>query len=561
MKLTEENKERLTELLAMDAKEFSDEQKSEFESLKSLAEADGVELETLKASGDTEVSEEKLSEIITKAVGQAVANNGMDNSNVVEALKEVISENGKSALTADKVQEVIKEHLGGNDESQKALVSAITKSIPKDYITESQLSKAFADFASSVKADSKMVHPEPYAMEFPIAHRSGNISVAEKQLLNICVGKVSGERKEEMRAKGLEVPTSMNSGISEDQLRHAQEAGMRKIKSARHSAMTGKAITTGAAGSGLELIPSDLSSELLTRLYLESQIAAEFVAGEIDMPTDNFTFPLTTTRTQFYLGSEAPGSDPTSSEPGTDNVTLAAKKLIGVSEYSYEADEDAIVSVLPIMLSNLSSGAADALEGALINGDTAGTHQDSDIGAGHHAKLFNGFRKYAQGGSLTSTLSGGITAANIAGMRKVMGKYGIRPQDLMIVTGPQGYNDLVQLEETLTFEKVGNQGAARILTGEAGSIYGIRIVVSSQVREDVNASGVYDGVTTDNGTILLVHKPSWIMGVRRGFTVEVDTDIKRQLNCVVASFRRSFMPMEIPSATIPSVVAGVGYTA
>lgn len=560
MKLTDQDKDRLKELLSVDAKEFTPEQKEEFETLKAAAEADGIELETLK-QGDTEVSEEKLAEIITKAVGDAVSQNGMDSSNVVEALKEVIAEKGKNSLTADKVQEVIKEHIGGNAESQKALVASVTAAIPKDYITEGQLAKAFEKFASTVKADSKMVHPEPYQMEYPIAHRSGNLSVAEKQLLNICSAKVSHERKEEMRAKGQEVPTSMNDGITADQLRHAQVAGANKIKSARNSAMRGKAITTAGVGSGFELIPSDLSSELLTRLYLDSQIAAEFVAGEIDMPTDNFTFPLTTTRTQFYVGSEAPGSDPTSSEPGTDDVTLSAKKLIGVSEYSYEADEDSIIAVLPLMLSNLSMGAADALEGALINGDNAGTHQDSDVGAGNHAKLFNGFRKYAQGGSLTSTLSGGITAANIAGMRKQMGKYGIRPQDLMLVTGPQGYNDLVQLEETLTFEKVGNQAAARILTGEAGSIYGIRIVVSSQVREDLNAGGVHDGVTTDNGTVLLVHKPSWIMGVRRGFTVEVDTDIKRQINCVVASFRRSFMPMEVPSLTIPSVVAGVGYTA
>jgi hypothetical protein len=131
----------------------------------------------------------------------------------------------------------------------------------------------------------------------------------------------------------------------------------------------------------------------------------------------------------------------------------------------------------------------------------------------------------------------------------------------MLIVGPQGYNDIVALDETLTFEKVGSQSAARILTGEAASIYGIRIVISSQIREDLNASGVYDGVTDTKGSILLVHRPSWLVGVKRGMTVEVDVDKKRQINSVIASFRRAFIPKETPSATLPSVVLGYNYDA
>jgi hypothetical protein len=194
-----------------------------------------------------------------------------------------------------------------------------------------------------------------------------------------------------------------------------------------------------------------------------------------------------------------------------------------------------------MLLENMSSGAADALEGAIINGDITATHQDSDIHAvaGHHAKLFRGLRKHCIAGVSRLITTGGLSAANIAAMRKQMGKYGIRPRDLMLVVGPAGYNKIVTLDETLTFEKVGNTAAARILTGEAASIYGIRIVVSSQVREDLNATGVYDGTTTTNGSALLVHRPSWLQGVRRGFTVEVDVDKKRQINSVIASFRRA----------------------
>jgi hypothetical protein len=87
------------------------------------------------------------------------------------------------------------------------------------------------------------------------------------------------------------------------------------------------------------------------------------------------------------------------------------------------------------------------------------------------------------------------------------------------------------------------------------------IIPSAQCREDVNASGVYDATTTTKGTILLVHKPSWAMGVRRGFMVESFRDVIKQQNTVVASFRRAMTPYETPGATCPILAIGYNYTA
>ena len=198
----------------------------------------------------------------------------------------------------------------------------------------------------------------------------------------------------------------------------------------------------------------------------------------------------------------------------------------------------------------------------MINGDTSGTHQDSDIESvsAHASKAFKGFRKYAIAGSLNVDLSaGGITAMNIGALRKSMGKYGVRTQDLILVTGVKGYNDIVQLDETLTADKV--NGAARILTGNAPSIFGVRVVTSAAVREDLNASGVYQSSDGGLGSIFLIHKPSFLLGTRRGFTVEVHQDKQTQLNYVIASFRRAFMPKETPSSsTIQSVAMGYNYS-
>jgi len=49
------------------------------------------------------------------------------------------------------------------------------------------------------------------------------------------------------------------------------------------------------------------------------------------------------------------------------------------------------------------------------------------------------------------------------------------------------------------------------------------------------------------------------VGVKRGFTVEVEQDKKAQVNYVIASFRRDFIAKETPSATEPLIVAGYNF--
>jgi len=134
------------------------------------------------------------------------------------------------------------------------------------------------------------------------------------------------------------------------------------------------------------------------------------------------------------------------------------------------------------------------------------------------------------------------------------------PKQLLIIAGPLAYNDLILLPETLTAEKAGGTQNARIFTGVAPSVFGIDIVPSAAVREDLNATGVYDGITTTKGSILIVYKPAWIAGVRRGFMLETFRDVQKQVNCVVASFRRAFAPMESLANTKAAAI-GFNWTA
>lgn len=557
MKLTNAQRKRLAALLKKTALEITAAEVAELATLKALAATEGVtldakfceEAEKLADEGDAVLTDDQVKSLVQDGLRAALAEKGIDQGAILKA----IEDGNKGHVTADAVKSAVEIAIKGvntgvSQADMTAAVKAAVEEAQKSAITSKELANAFAEsmktFMEANAQTGKNVFPDNnFVGAETIEHRAGNLTVAQKELLNVIVGK------------------AQNDGIADNTFKRATAAGAKAISGFRQMGV--KALTTGGAATGAELIPVDLSSDLQMRLYLESQLAAAMVSQEINMPTDSYKLPLKTTRTDFYVGSEAPGSDPTGSQPGTGNIVLDASKLIGVADYSYEADEDSIVPILPMLQDDLASGAAAALEGALINGDTTATHMDSDYAAitGHHAKLLKGLRKLANAGScLSSWAAGNVSAANILAALKLMKKYGVKRSDVILVCGPNDYNSIVGLAETLTAEKVGNPAFARILTGAAGVIYGVPIIVSEACRENLNATAVYDGVTTNRGSVLFVHKPSWYLGVRRGFTIETDQDKKKQTKSVIASFRRAFMPKETPSTTVPIVMQGYAHT-
>lgn len=548
----------LNELLAQDPLSLTDEDKSH---LSHLIEKHGNAFAAKAVATETPAEEVLNSDEVKNLVISALSQVGLDSATVTK-IKSSLNES-KSGITFSDVETAVAKAVSDAQSEQKNLLTEMTKSFfaqnqaANTQISKDQLDSTLKTFAENIKSPSRHEFSEQGDSAFPIEHRTGNLTVGQKQLLNLCMMNIT----EDALAQGKSVrPTSMDDGITKAQLGAAEINGERQARNVRKAVVYGQKqnILSDAQGFGLELVNTTLSSDLLSRLYIESVLSAEFAGQEIVMPTNPFLLPLTTTRPTFLVGSQ--GGAAGSTDVGTVNTTLTAVKLIGQIGYSYESDEDSIIAILPMLQEQLGASAADALESAMINGDTTATHQDSDIEsvANHASKAFKGFRKYAIAGSLNVDLSaGGITAMNIGALRKSMGKYGVRTQDLILVTGVKGYNDIVQLDETLTADKV--NGAARILTGNAPSIFGVRVVTSAAVREDLNASGVYQSSAGEFGSIFLIHKPSFLLGTRRGFTVEVHQDKQTQLNYVIASFRRAFMPKETPSTTVSSVAMGYNY--
>lgn len=504
--------------------------------------------------------------------GQKDGGEGGDNEVTGEQLQKMIRDGMKSVLEEhnqgtglevdqEQLKTVIKEVM----EEQKADSTKMTKEQAQEQFTEiakgvvkrqdeilKREKKAAHDTEGSEgKSQSRIILPGDKGftegeykrfIERPVSWTKGNLPVHGKQLMN----------------RMLERP--INEGIDEKELKMAQDLGDRILSNARSKGA--KALTSTGSTTGDELVPTDLASELLRRLYLDSSLAQLMMAQEVEMPTNPFEYPITTTRPKFqHESSENTGSHTT--DPGTNNVTLNAKKLIAEVEFSYELDEDAIVPVLAMVQSLLAEAGVADLESALINGDTSAAHQDSDTdGETKPAEgAFDGFRKLALGQAATKLdiSSGGISRANLAALLKKMGKYGKRPRDMAFILGVKAHTDFLNLDDVVTTDKRGSD--ATLVTGNLPSLWNIPIVVSESQREDLNASGVYDNTTTTQGNILLANLRRFLLGNRRGFMIETDRDVRKQQQVIVASFRKAFEPIEATSATATNVVIGYNYTA
>jgi HK97 family phage major capsid protein len=304
-----------------------------------------------------------------------------------------------------------------------------------------------------------------------------------------------------------------------------------------------KAMATGSSGSGSQWIPTDFSSQLIEEVKTERRLPAAFMS--MDMPSNPFKIPgksdTSTSRLASSENTAVSGSNPT-----TVNVTLDAVKLMTYIQISTEMSEDAVVAILPILRKDIVDSLVDAEENAIINGDNSGTHMDSDVtDSSDQRKAWKGLRKHAIEQSYTRDLST-FNADNLALMKSDMGKYGVDPNKLVWCFGPVGYAKLLTLKDSqnnpvlITLDKVGPK--ATILTGQVGILFGSPVIVSDQVRENLNASGYYDGSTTSYTVCFLARRDGFIVGNRRNVTVKQKEEPTTDSLDIVASVRKDFEP-------------------
>lgn len=319
-----------------------------------------------------------------------------------------------------------------------------------------------------------------------------------------------------------------------------------------------RAMDVDTSGEGGTWVPTGIGASLHEQVRVSGRVAPLF--ARVNIPTNPWKWPIEGSDLTAYRVAE-PTSDTatkvTASTAGTVAATFDAEIFGARTLWSHSLDADSAIAIAPYMQQKLVQAFVDAEETAIINGDSDGTHQDSDIGASTTAAqtAWDGLRKKALAQTATNT-NATTTVANLHALRSSMGKWGVNPRNLAFIIGVTAFGNLITDSNLLTVDKFGPN--ATILNGQVGEIFGVPVIVSEHVREDVNASGVYDGITTNESFNLVVNRNEFAIGQRMAFDVKTSDELYMETfqRVAVAFMREDFQ--HIGSAAANDDVA-IGY--
>jgi len=314
-----------------------------------------------------------------------------------------------------------------------------------------------------------------------------------------------------------------------------------------------KAFDTGA-GSGGDFIPTPL---LATPLWQVEEYDPDGVLSlfeETAIPSNSVELPLGTSYPVPFKLVGQTGDNPAAfnkSTVGTDKLTITASGLAVMVFLHEDASEDSIVPAIPFIRDSMTRSMAIGERLCVVNGDTAATHQDAlaswdpagmfgsvAASADHYLKSWLGLRALSldqSNGVDRSTFSVTTLASDIASLQGPRGGRG----DVVMLTSWQGYlTKLVSMTGIVSAADYG--GNAPIVRGEVASIYGVPVIVCDCMTADLNASGLFDGVTMTKTGALLFNRRLFRRFVRVGTSVDLQRDITIGGSFLRARNRRTY---------------------
>ena len=335
---------------------------------------------------------------------------------------------------------------------------------------------------------------------------------------------------------------------------NASEGGRRAWERFKQMRVDFSATDTEFASTGW--IPTVASPQLQNRYTLALKVAALFQS--VTMPHSPFEFPVLWARsalTNMYQGEATADSARYTGTQATGlKMTFTAKKFMHVTYVSDESNWESIVALSPVILQDHADILAYGKEYTLLNGDTAGTHMDTDIealGGAHAAAAILGLRGMALDYSCATDLNSTdeFDTETLRGARSYMGKYGVIPGDVALVVGPKSYIALLSNSDVKTLDVFGPK--ATVLQGQLANFDGHPVIVSEAQREDISAAG-YNGASGNTfASYLYVNHKMFKIGQRLGFESKYsDTALMLYgAHAFVSRERWDFQPILTPSTT------------
>ena len=289
---------------------------------------------------------------------------------------------------------------------------------------------------------------------------------------------------------------------------------------------------------------ADWETTFVTNLWydIRRELVVEPLFRTVQMNTAIMRLPVVPE--QQYASYIAVDNLKTSSSTATSSagarpteVTLTAHKLSAADTLGEEEQEDTIIAILPIIRDNLVRRMARSSDRSLLRG----------IGA-TAADPIKGLAKYATDNSLITTLdiSGGdkLTALKLQQTRRLLGKFGTRPQDLAYIISTEGYYDLLEDPDMRKAFDVGVDRAT-MLNGQVANVNGTKLIVSDE----------WEAKAAGTTTAMVVNMRNYVIGNLRNLTVKTDMRIELDATLIIATRRFGMAEMEAGGVAIVNWVA------
>lgn len=344
-------------------------------------------------------------------------------------------------------------------------------------------------------------------------------------------------------------------------------------------------IFANSSGIGADLMPTRVSPEFEREVLAQSNIMSMFEVR--DHPGGTLKLPYLSGVLQAFAHSVPTADDPSNDTKsslgdGTDTVTAASTAV--AAQVDREANEDAVIAIIPQLLRDMADALAFADDNTLVNGNVAGT-QDAlatwnvrgrlavmTNNTAHQLRRWEGLRKIAIAASKNTTLNSAQTVAGIMALIATMGIEQLIDTDgsskVVVLMNPEFFfKKGLYMAGFESYDKVGTlaailsgkMGGAQMfgLPNQVGYLYGrFPVCLCYTMTADLNASGVWDNTTTDRTGILVVDRSLGEQWLRKGMTAEQDVEIRNNTITVVGRKRNTFRKKRLGTG---QTLAAYGY--
>lgn len=228
-----------------------------------------------------------------------------------------------------------------------------------------------------------------------------------------------------------------------------------------------------------------------------------------------------------------------------DESVLQAYKLATREYIGYEEEEDSIVALAPIIREALTRRMAISADRAILRGTGAFTTVGYDPITGI-ANLGSNTTNVTVAGA--AGWEANVTEDDIVEMRKNLRLYGLNPAELTLVVSHDFYFELLKLPNFKTVDVLGDK--ATIVTGQVGSIFGVKVVISQAFDNAAIVAG-----TVGTPLAVMVNSRNFVKGNLRGIMTEAGKDVLNQKRFLVSSRRFAFRDIEVGQGSVSLEIA------